>query len=192
MKSYKSKEEEYEISLYEGFKKERIVPFHNYFRLKLIQYGKKYHDLERVEDSIQDVFEALTYRLRTNKLPKKIISIKAYLFKSFDYVYRNQTKRYKKEFAVSKLDKNAQREFQQFSDEFLNPIWAIDGANDVLSRAYNSLPYRYKKIILLRSIRGYRYKEIAQILKLQTPSAAESMFRRAIKQFTAMWKKLNR
>lgn len=183
-KFYQSKEK-YEASLWICFNKERINPFYSYFFPILFRYGRKYNDPEQVKDCIQDVFTDLTNKLKVGKLPAKVTSIRAYLCKSLDYAYRNKTRHRKNEYTLSKLEISAQKEFQQYHDEFHSPELSIENRNSILSRAYNSLPFKYKKILLLRSIRGYTYKKVARLLGLSTPVAAQSRFRRAMKQLKA-------
>ena len=180
-KFYQSKEK-YEASLWICFNKQRINPFYSYFFPILFRYGRKYNDPEQVKDCIQDVFADLTDKLKIGKLPVEVTSIRAYLCKSLDYTYRNKTRHRKNEYSFSKLEISAQKAFQRYQDEFHPPELTIEDRNTVLSKAYHSLPFRYKKVLLLRSIKGYTYKMVAQTLGLPTPTAAQSRFRRAMKQ----------
>jgi RNA polymerase sigma-70 factor (ECF subfamily) len=117
------------------------------------------------EDLVQETF----LRVYKNKhYYKEIAKFSTWVYTIAGNLAKTELRRRKRRklFSVSNFV-NEERDFD-IPDTDNNPETAVDGSlkDDIIQRAIEKLPAKFKEVILLRDVQGFAYEEISQILSI--------------------------
>lgn len=117
------------------------------------------------EDIVQDTF----LRVYKNKhYYKEIAKFSTWVYTIAGNLAKTELRRRKrrKVFSVSNFV-NEERDFD-IPDGERSPDQAVDGAlkDDMIQKAIDKLPAKFKEVIILRDVQGFAYEEISQILNI--------------------------
>jgi RNA polymerase sigma-70 factor (ECF subfamily) len=117
------------------------------------------------EDLVQETF----LRVYKNKhYYKEIAKFSTWVYTIAGNLAKTELRRRKRRkiFSVSNFV-NEERDFD-IPDTDNNPESAVDGflKDDIIQKAIEKLPAKFKEVILLRDVQGFAYEEISQILSI--------------------------
>jgi RNA polymerase sigma-70 factor (ECF subfamily) len=117
------------------------------------------------EDLVQETF----LRVYKNKhYYKEIAKFSTWIYTIAGNLAKTELRRRKRRrlFSVSNFV-NEERDFD-IPDTDNNPESAVDGSlkDDIIQKAIEKLPAKFKEVILLRDVQGFAYEEISQILSI--------------------------
>lgn len=117
------------------------------------------------EDLVQETF----LRVYKNKhYYKEIAKFSTWVYTIAGNLAKTELRRRKRRkiFSVSNFV-NEERDFD-IPDTDKNPESAVDGSlkDDIIQKAIEKLPAKFKEVILLRDVQGFAYEEISQILSI--------------------------
>ncbi len=135
----------------------------NYFA-HLYRYGKKFtHDIELIEDCIQDLFVSIWKSRENLGIPE---SIKNYLFKSLRFAIFKKLKSKDEIISGENSIDDYSKEFTMSQEAFL--IQEIEeGERKVkIDKALSNLPKRQREAIFLKFYSEMTYQEIADLMEI--------------------------
>ncbi len=117
------------------------------------------------EDIVQETF----LRVYKNKhYYKEIAKFSTWVYTIAGNLAKTELRRRKRHkiFSVSNFV-NEERDFD-IPDEKRNPEAEVDGTikEDIIQKAIEKLPPKFKEVIILRDVQGFAYEEISQILNI--------------------------
>lgn len=146
--------------------------YRRYYDL-LFNYGIKLcADEEVVKDCIQNLFVKMH---KSNSL-NETVSVRSYLLKSLKNILYDKLKATKETVSIHEMSFNL-----PFEDHTIDQLFPKDDEQLLLSRrlmeAYSRLPESQKTAIYLRYIKGFSYKEIAEVMEINIQSCMNCVFR---------------
>jgi len=157
----------------DGKKDSLEIIYRKYYDL-LFNYGLKIHyEEDLIKDCIQDLFVKL---YKSDSL-KPTANVRSYLLRAMKNIINDRLTA--KQNSTISIDDN---HFEMsISDNDLEAIFDKNDEDLLLSRklldTYNNLPKNQKMVIYLRFIKGFSYKEIADIMEINKQSSMNLLSR---------------
>lgn len=136
----------------------KALYYRYYNQLYRYAYYRVY-SVETTKDLIQELFVRIWSRRKTLD-PKK--SVKAYLYKSLTNLIINHLK----------LESSKNESYSDINEPHTNVN--LDENIDIQT-AINMLPEKLKSVFILSRVEGYKYSEIAEILKISVKAVEKRM-----------------
>ncbi|MBB4034168.1 RNA polymerase sigma-70 factor (ECF subfamily) [Dysgonomonas hofstadii] len=151
----------------DGRKDSLEIIYRKYYDL-LFNYGLKiYYEEDLIKDCIQDLFVKL---YKSDSL-KPTLNVRSYLLRAMKNIIHDRLSA--KQYNIVSMDDN---QFEMsISDHDLEILFEKNDDDLLLSKklmeTYNNLPKNQKMVIYLRFIKGFSYKEIAEVMEINKQSS---------------------